>query len=295
MLFLAVCAPSYESSRSNFDSLRQNISNRIETDEQCIAVAFENLATGDTFLFNEKAMMHAASLMKVPVMIEVYGQAEGGAFSMNDSLPITNEFKSIVDGSPFSLTFDEDALESVYARLGQKMRIRDLAYFMIIESSNLATNILIEKVGAENVMQRMKAFHANDIRVLRGVEDLKAFHQGLNNTTTAFDMLLLMKAVARHEAISFAASEDMLKILADQTFKTKIPALLPAGTKVAHKTGHITAIDHDAAIITHPNGQQYVLVVLTKGFEQAEAEKHIAEISRNLFDLIDSTGIGYKR
>ena len=160
-------------------------------------------------------------------------------------------------------------------------------YQMIIKSSNLATNILIERVGAENVTQTMRELGAADIQVLRGVEDLKAFDAGLSNTTTALDMMLIMKAIATGEAVGQEESRQMMDILYDQYYKDLIPKLLPETVKIAHKTGAITGVQHDTAILTLPDGRSYVLVILTKNLTDLAAGKQaIAEISKLIYDFV---------
>jgi len=252
-----------------------------------IAVAFEDLITGETLLINEKIQMHAASTMKIPVMIEVFKQAAEGRFNLADSLFIKNEFKSIVDSSLYSMDFEEDSDDVVYKHIDKKMSIDDLVYQMITVSSNFATNILVDLVDAKNIKKTMKSIGANNIQVLRGVEDIKAYNQGLNNTTDAFDLLLVMKAIANKNIVTPQACENMINILADQRFKSKIPALLPSTVKVAHKTGSITAIDHDAAIVYLTPKHPYVLVILTKGIEShKQAQGIIARISKMIYDAV---------
>ncbi len=132
---------------------------------------------------------------------------------------------------------------------------------MIVRSSNLATNNVIELIGAKQVMALMQRIGANDIKVLRGVEDKKAFDYGMNNSTTAYDLMLVFRAVLA----AASGSEKMMEILSPQEFNSGIPAGLPRGTRVAHKTGDITKIPHDAGIIFRPDGSAYVFVVLTRG------------------------------
>ncbi len=252
-----------------------------------VAVAFEDLLTGEQLLINEKVVMHAASTMKTPVMIEVFKQAEQGKFHLSDSMLVKNEFRSIVDGSRFKLSRINDSDSSVYRHIGRRLPIRELVVQMITRSSNLATNLLIELVGPENVMATMKSIGANRIQILRGVEDPKAFDRGLNNTTDAYDMLLIMKAIAKKQIVSEAACNEMLAILLDQKLNRKIPALLPPGTKVAHKTGSITGIDHDAAIVYKTDDHPFVLVILTQGIRShTKAEQLIAQISKLIFDAV---------
>ena len=181
---------------------------------------------------------------------------------------IKNEFKSFVDGSTFSLDSASDSEQDLYKQVGTKKTIDALMYDMIIVSSNLATNLIIELVDAKNVTQTMRAMGANEIQVLRGVEDSKAFQQKLNNTTTANDLMILFDKIAREEMVNAESSKAMTKILLDQKFNEVIPAKLPPDVKVAHKTGNITGVQHDCGIIILPDGRKYVLVLLSKNVEK---------------------------
>lgn len=272
---------------NDLEKLRSDIHKLISNSNGTISVAFQDLNTGDTIFINEKIQMHAASTMKTPVMMEVFKQASEGKFKMSDSLVIKNEFCSIVDSSKFSMDISEDSDDVVYKNMGKKMCIYDLVYQMITVSSNFATNILVDFVEANNVMGLMKSIGANNIQVLRGVEDIKAYDQGLNNTTDAFDMFIIMKAIASKQIISEEACEEMTEILLDQKFNNKIPLLLPSTVKVAHKTGSITNISHDAAIVYLDQGHRYILVILTKDLgSNKQAEEIIAEISKMIFDAV---------
>ena len=248
------------------------------------AVAYKNLSSGETILINEKEIFHAASTMKTPVLIEVYKQQKRGKFSLDDSVVIKNEFKSIVDSSVFSLNIQDDSEPELYNAIEQKRTWRQLVVEMITYSSNLATNMIIEKVGASNVMKTMRAMGAKDIQVLRGVEDSKAFEKGLNNTTTAFDLMIIFEKIAKGKAVSKQASQEMVDILMQQHFNTIIPARLPPSVKVAHKTGNITGVFHDSGIVYLPDGRKYVLVLLSKNVESEEsATSFLAGISEMIF------------
>ncbi|MEO8378941.1 MAG: serine hydrolase [Acidobacteriota bacterium] len=249
-----------------------------------IAVAYTDLASGDTLLRNEREPFHAASTMKVPVMLGIYEAVTRGELRLDQPVKVRNEFVSILDGSTFALEAREDSDAELYAEIGHELPLSELVRRMEVRSSNLATNLVIELIGAPRVMRLMKELGANDIQVLRGVEDDKAYHAGMNNTTTARDLMLVFRTLAEHKAVNAEASTAMIEILAAQEHNDGIPAGLPPGTKVAHKTGSITAIAHDAGLVFRPDGTQYVLVVLTRGFEKgSDAEKVIAEISRILW------------
>ena len=252
-----------------------------------IALAFEDNKTKQRFFVNEKNMMHAASTMKTPVMIEVYKQAGQGKFYLGDEIDIKNEFRSIVDGSLYSMSISEDIDDTVYKMCDKKMSIYDLVWHMITTSNNFATNILIELVGTDNVMKTMKELGCFNIKVLRGVEDNKAFDAGLNNVTDAYDMFLVMKNIAEKKIVSETACDEMIKILFNQKFDECIPKYLPDNIKVAHKTGSITGINHDAAIVYPSENHYYILVILTKSSGDPDVARNcIAEISKVIYESV---------
>ena len=263
------------------DSVLERIQARIAEEPGAqVGLAYIDLASGDTLFVNADTSFHAASTMKVPVMIELFRRANTGSFRMNQSLLLVNEFASIVDGSLYALDSSSDSDTTLYRRIGERVRVDTLLRLMITRSSNFATNTLITLVGADAVTRTMRSLGAQRIQVLRGVEDGKAFEKGLNNTTTARDLAIILRAIEEGRAAPPAATREMLGILLAQEFNEKIPAGLPAGTRVAHKTGEITAVSHDAAIIYPPGRKPYVLVVLTRGIpEGTKSSRLIADIS----------------
>jgi beta-lactamase class A len=236
------------------------------------AVAYQHLGNpADSLYLNADTPMHAASTMKTPVMVEVYHQASLGKLSLQDSVLLKNEFASIVDGSPYRLDTADDSGQDLYHHLGERRTVRQLVYDMITYSSNLATNLLIDRVGAPQVVQTMKGLGIQNLQVLRGVEDQKAFDQGLNNTVTARGLAQLFALIARGQAVGKWASSDMEAILLDQKFKDIIPAQLPKEVKVAHKTGEIRGVRHDSGIVFLPTGEKYVLVLLSRKLADPDA------------------------
>jgi len=265
------------------DSARAEIERLIAASGADVAVAFRTLDGHHELLLQPDASFHAASTMKVPVMIELFRQAKAGTLRLTDQVPIVNEFHSIVDGSPFSLDPAEDSDHDMYARVGSRMSYRDLCDAMITVSSNLATNLLIERLGAANIQQTVDRLDAGGMRVLRGVEDTKAFEKKLNNTTSARALLTLMWMIAKGETVDRQSSDEMIAVLKRQQFHDRIPAGLPSGIEVAHKTGEITRIQHDAAIVYAP--RPFVLVILIRGLDDAHKGAALAAaITRVLFD-----------
>ena len=271
------------------DKLAERIKEEFGKNKGFFALAFRNVDSGEELLINEREPFHAASTMKTPVMIELYKQAKQGKFSLTDSIVIKNEFKSIVDGSLYQLNPADDSEFGLYKIVGQKRPLYDVMYQMIIASSNLATNILIEKVDARKVTETIRGMGAQDLMVLRGVEDSKAFAKGLNNSVTAYDLMLLFDAIANGKAVSVSASGEMIKILLDQKFSEIIPALLPTGVRVAHKTGSIRGVQHDSGIVLLPDGRKYTLVILSKGLtEEKSAIQSMALVSKMVYDYFKS-------
>lgn len=252
-----------------------------------VSLAFKDLQTGETLFIREKDMVHAASTMKVPVLIEVFKQAEDGKFRLDDRIVIKNEFHSIVDGSPFSLNKEDDSDPDIYGLIGTSLTIRELAERMITVSSNLATNILIELVRPENVMSTLELMGIRRMRVLRGVEDGQAFERGWNNQTDAHDLLRAMEVIASGDAGSLPSCREMILILQKQRFRDGIPAGLPVGLPVGNKTGSITGMEHDAAIVFPPGRRPYILVVLTRGVKSSEeGERLIARLSGLIYGQV---------
>jgi beta-lactamase class A len=268
-------------------ALTTKITSRLEKQRGSFAVAFRNLSTGEELLIHEHDLFHAASTMKVPVMIEVFRQVAAGTRRLTDSILIRNEFRSLVDGSPYSLQANDDSELSLYTVVGQKRPLDELVYKMITASSNLATNILIEEVGATAVTKTMRDLGAHDIQVLRGVEDGKAYARGLNNQVTAYDLMILLAGLSQGSVVNAQASGAMIAIMLDQKFNTIVPAQLPAGTKVAHKTGWFKGTNHDAAIVYPANGKNYVVVLLSSGIKKEKKEiRSMAKISRWMYAYV---------
>lgn len=273
--------------KPDLQSLTRQLADTLNSQKGNYALAFRDLQTNEEILINEHRMFHAASTMKTPVMIEVYKQAAAGKFSLSDGITVDTVFKSIVDSTTYSLSTSDDSEPELYTVVGQKRPISDLVYKMIILSSNLATNILIDVVGAPNVTQSMRDLGANDIQVLRGVEDGKAFRAGLNNRTSAYDLMLIFSELGKGNVVSKEASDDMVRILLDQKFNDLIPAKLPADVKVAHKTGWITGLNHDSGIVFLPDGRKYVLVILSdEVVDEPAAKKNMATASRMIYDFV---------
>src|SRR6266478_6218162 len=264
------------------EKLSADILGRIQKSGADVGVALRTLDGKTEWFSRADDVFHAASTMKIPVMIELFVQVREGKLKLEDSLSIKNEFHSLVDGSIFTLDPADDSETDLYKAAGQTRTLSQLCELMITVSSNLATNLLVERLGVDNIRATVHALHADGMNVLRGVEDNKAYEKGMNNTTTARGLLVLLEAIAKGQAVDPDSSRQMVEILARQKFNEAIPAGLPAGTRVAHKTGELPKIHHDAAIVYAP--RPFVLVILVRGLaESKNSAALMADITRRIF------------
>ena len=271
---------------ATLDEMKTQIEGQIAKSGADVAIAFRTLDGKEEWYLRADDSFHAASTMKIPVMIELFHQVKEGKIKLSDELTVRNEFHSIVDGSVYKLDAGDDSETELYKADGQKRKVSDLLEMMITQSSNLATDVLIEKLGVENIRATVKTLHAHGMNVLRGVEDNKAYERGLNNTTTARGLEVLLEAIAEGKAVNTDASRQMIKILERQKFNEAIPAGLPAGIKVAHKTGEITKIHHDAAIVFAK--RPFVLVILVRGIEDNKVSSALmADVARELYSAVE--------
>jgi beta-lactamase class A len=262
------------------------ISARLAKSGADVAVYFRTLDGRAQWSVRSDDLFHAASTMKIPVMIELFHQVQEGKVKLTDTLLVKNEFHSIVDGSPYVLNASDDSEGELYKAEGQKRTLRELCELMITVSSNLATNLLIEKLDVENIRAEVHTLGADGMNVKRGVEDNRAFQNGLNNTTTASGLGMLLQAIAEGKAVDAASSNEMVAILEWQKFNEGIPAGLPKGIPVAHKTGEITKIHHDAAIVFAK--RPFILVILVRGLtEKKDSAALMADVSKSLYEAIE--------
>ena len=255
--------------------------------DKTIAVAVHDLGTGREILINADESFHPASTIKVHVMMEVFRQAEEGLLSLDDCLLIVNSFTSIADGSKFGLDVKDDSETTLYQRPGESENIRELIRLMIVRSSNLATNILLEKVGAKRVNEFIHELGIEGVIVKRGVEDKAAFRLGMNNSATARGLTQTMRLIAEGKVGSNKASEQMIDIMLKQEFNESIPALLPPSTRVAHKTGWTGEFYHDTGLVFPEDRKPYTISLMTRGFaedDEKAAHEGMANISRMVYE-----------
>jgi beta-lactamase class A len=287
-------APAKDSVAASEVSLYRNVLKiKKEHELENLGIAFYDAETTIQWAFNGDHYFHAASTMKLAVLLGVFRQVERGELTLDAPVHVRNRFTSIVNQEPFMLDLGRDADPDVYGHLGKTLTVRELAYWMITKSSNLATNLLVDVVGIPTIQLALDELEIDGVRVLRGVEDQAAFGAGLNNEVTANGLLKLLRLIADGNAYSKAASDEMLNIMLEQQYRSGIPAGLPKAARVAHKTGNISTVHHDAGIVFLEGRKPYVLVILTQFPAETGRGTAVADVSRDIYATL--AGMMYER
>ena len=255
------------------------------------SAALFDYQTGESWSFEGGRWFHAASTIKIAVLACTYSVLRERGLTPSEPLQVRNRFFSVMDGSPFETLAARDTAPSVYAAIGQDMTVGDLARHMITVSSNLATNILMDFVGAPTARRILAEAGISGVDLLRGVEDERAFDAGIWNRVTAEGLVRLLRAIVDGRFGNAAHTSEMIDILAAQAFNSGIPAGLPpavrAAARVAHKTGEISTATHDSGVVFTAGRPPYVLAVLTGvGAETVNRFEPIARISARAFELM---------
>ena len=271
--------PSY-----TVDTFTSGVLDRVQSTENAlgcrIGLSFRDKDLPVEVEYRADERFHAASTMKIPVMIEVFRQAEQGIFDLDDTMPVDPVCQSFLEDK----TFVCDAGEYLTSMLHKELSIKKIMEQMIVVSDNLATNMLIAKCGYRKINSTMRSLGANTGYVLRGVQDDPAYLAGLSNRMTAHDLNVLNEAIDSNRAASRESCEEMRNILLAQRHNTMIPARLPDNVRVAHKTGGITGVRHDSAIVYAPFGTWY-LTILTDNLKDEDAGvEAVADLSRFIYD-----------
>lgn len=260
-----------------------------ESGATAIALAYYDYASETGYGIQADRPFHAASTIKVPILIALFGAIEKGRFELDDRLHVRNRFYSIVDGEPFAVSTSRDANVTVHRAIGKTMKLGELAEHMIKTSSNLATNLLLDLIGIEEANAMLMELGIDGVELHRGVEDEKAFEAGIYNRVTANGLLKVFRLIEDRALFSSKASQQMLDILHKQEFKSFIPAGLPSDARVAHKTGEISTIAHDAGLVFLPDRKPYAIVILTEwDAEKGGRSDTLAKVSRAIYHTVNA-------
>jgi beta-lactamase class A len=258
-----------------------------------LAVSFYDYETGLQWSQRGDRWFHSASTIKVAVLLALFGAIDAGRFTLDSRLHVRNRFLSLVDRTPFRVSPGRDADKAVHAHIGRTMRIGDLARHMIVTSSNLATNLLVDLIKVEQAQQMLARHGIRGVELTRGVEDDKAFEASFNNRVTANGLVALFRVIHERRGVLQESAREMLDILFQQEFRSGIPAGLPAdvraASRIANKTGEISVAAHDAGLVFLPDREPYVLAVLTEPDAASERRmERVARVSNVVYDWLTS-------
>ena len=206
-----------------------------------ISVYAKDLETGETCAFQPDLPLVAASVIKLPILVEAFRREKAGELSMDEVFTIRPEMKVPSCGA---LTYLHDGLQ---------VTLLDLCVLMIILSDNTATNMLIKRLGIEEVNAAMRSLGLEKTTLRRRLFDSEASRRGIQNHITAGEMGMLLELLYRGKCVSEKADAKMLSILQDQRLNGKIPFFL-GEYEIAHKTGEDDGTTHGVGIVyaRHP-------------------------------------------
>jgi len=254
-----------------------------ESKARAVAVALLDLESGFRFSLAGDRWFHAASTIKLAVLLAIFRAADEGRLRLDDSLHVRNHFVSAADGSPFRVDPSSDAMPELYQAIGRTAKISALTEGMIVASSNLATNLLLDFLGVEYARNVLRDAQVSGVELRRGVEDQAAHEKGIDNEATADGLLTLLSAL-RGDFLKKESKEQAIHVLLAQRFNSMIPAGLPAHATVAHKTGEISTACHDVGIVYLPEREPYIAVILTEfDAEQNCRRETVAAISEMIY------------
>ncbi len=241
---------------------------------------------------------HAASTIKVAILAAVFDAVDTGRLSLENRVAVRNRFLSAADGEPFRVPASRDADAEVHASIGKTMRVAQLAHHMIVTSSNLATNLLLDVVGIQEARRALAVRgiglqHGIDLQ--RGVEDDRAFEAGCSNRVTPSGLVALLRVIRDGVRFAESSSHSMIDILFDQRFAGAIGPGLPDAirpvARVAHKTGDISTASHDAGLVYLPGRPPYAVALLAESSGDPPARTNaLIAASRAIYDAVASAG-----
>lgn len=279
-LFLCTCvaqtaAPSPAKQKILWQKLEADI---LEVDQHLdgvMGVAIEDLTTGDHFFLHEDEVFAQASSIKITVMANLYLQAQQGKLKLTDSYTVQSS----------DLVPDSDIMGGLTPGV-TRLTLRDLATMMVAVSDNSAANVLIDRLGMQNVNTMLDGLGLAHTRLRRKMMDLQAANEGRENISTPREMMTLLDAIYHGKLMNKESTADFFKMLSTNK-DSFIPRDLPADLKVANKPGELEAVRNDSGII-FVEGRPYVICMMTSFLRnERDGEEAISKISLDAWRMFD--------
>jgi beta-lactamase class A len=240
-----------------------------------LGVAILDLTSGQKFLLHPDEIFPQASSIKIAVLAELYHQAQTGKVKLTDLYTVQSS----------DLVPDSNIMGGLTPGV-TKITLRDLATMMVAVSDNSATNVLIDRLGMENVNALMDSLGLAHTRLRRKMMDLKAAGEGRENVSTPGEMMTLLEDLYRGKVLNKEMTADFFKILSTpkQSF---IPRDLPEGLKIANKPGELEGVRNDSGIVFVENRPYVICIMTTYLRNEREGEKAISRISAATYSMFD--------
>jgi beta-lactamase class A len=240
-----------------------------------MGLAIEDLTTGDHFFLNENEIFAQASSIKITVLADLYQQAEQGKLKLSDLYTVQSS--DLVPGS--------DIMNGLTPGV-TRVTLRDLATMMVAVSDNSATNVLIDRVGMQNVNAMLDSLGLTHTRLRRKMMDIEAAKQGRENISTPREMMTLLETIYQDKLLNKASTADFFKMLSTNK-DSFIPRYLPPDLKVANKPGELEAVRNDSGVV-FVEGRPYVICAMT-GYlrNERDGEEAISKVSLDAWRMFD--------
>ena len=263
----AITDDKYESIKSNINSIVANNFNRTSIK---FSLAFKELSREDTYSINSRKTVSAGTI-KIFIMAEAFNEAQNGTLKLDDNITLTDNMKA----SGAGILRDRKA--------GETFTIKDLIDLMMLKNDNTATNILINKLGIDNINNYIKSLGCNDTELNRTMMDQNAINRGIQNYTSVNDLTLVLSKIYQKKCINEHYDALMLDILKNNKYDEKIPKLIPTTASVFNKSGEYPSMENDAAIIVTDKGA-YILCITTNNSTNKKEVKAIQNTSKEIYD-----------
>jgi beta-lactamase class A len=277
---LAVCvaqnaAPAVGKQKVLWQKLETKITDVDQHLDGVIGVAIEDLNTGDHYLLHEDEVFAQASSIKITVLANLYLQTQQGKLKLTDLYTVQSS----------DLVPDSDIMNGLTPGV-TRITLRDLATMMVAVSDNAATNVLIDRVGMQNVNAMLDSLGLTHTRLRRKMMDLQAAKEGRENISTPREMMTLLGDIYRGKVLNKESTDDFFKMLSTNK-SSFIPRDLPADLKIANKPGELEAVRNDSGIV-FVEGRPYVICLMT-GFlrNERDGEDAISKVSLATWQMFD--------
>ena len=240
-----------------------------------MGVAIEDLTTGQKYLLHENEVFPQASSIKIAVLAELYRQAQQGRLKLTDVYKVNAS----------DLVADSRIMNGLTPGVTQ-LTLRDLATMVAAVSDNSAANILIDRVGMENVNSLLDSLSLTHTRLRRKMMDLKAAGEGRENISTPSDMMTLLESIYRGQVLNKTLADDFFNILSVRK-NSWIPRDLPEDLKVADKDGELEGVRTNSGIVFLQNRPYIICVMTTYLHRERAGEEAISKISDDAYRMFD--------